>query len=62
MKLDETRKSLEDLRPMFESVECSEFKFPHPFFGDLTAHEWLALVGGHELRHTQQIERILAQV
>ena len=62
VKLAETRKSLEDLRPMFESVECSEFKFPHPFFGDLTAHEWLALVGGHELRHTQQIERILAQV
>ena len=58
-KLDETRKSLEDLRPLFESVECSDFKFPHPFFGDLTAHEWLALVGGHEFRHTKQIEKNL---
>lgn len=59
VKLDETRAKLEDLRPMFESVECSDFKFPHPFFGDLTAHEWLALVGGHELRHLQQIKKIL---
>ncbi|CAN5341405.1 DinB family protein [soil metagenome] len=61
VKLDETRKSLEDLRPMFESVECSDFKFPHPFFGDLTAHEWLALVGGHEFRHITQIEKILSE-
>lgn len=61
VKLDETRKSLENLRPLFESVECSDFKFPHPFMGDLTAHEWLALVGGHELRHLQQIKKILGE-
>jgi len=54
-KMDETRRALEDMRPLFESVECSDFKFPHPFMGDLTAHEWLALVGGHEARHLKQI-------
>lgn len=59
VKLDETRAKLEELRPMFESVECSDFKFPHPFFGDLTAHDWLALIGGHELRHIKQIKEIL---
>lgn len=59
VKLDETGTKLEELRPLFESVECSDFKFPHPFFGDLTAHDWLALVGGHEFRHIQQIEEIL---
>jgi len=59
--IDENRKKLEDLRPLFESVECSDFKFPHPYFGDLTAHEWLALLGGHEARHTRQIEGILSQ-
>lgn len=59
VKLDETKAKLEELRPLFESVECSDFKFPHPFFGDLTAHDWLALVGGHELRHIKQIEGIL---
>jgi len=58
-KMDENRQRLEELRPLFESVECSEFKFPHPFMGDLTAHEWLTLVGGHEARHLRQIENIL---
>ncbi len=61
VKMDEARDELEKLRPLFESVECSDFKFPHPFMGDLTAHEWLALVGGHEARHLQQISNRLKQ-
>ncbi len=61
-KMDETRRALEDLRPLFETVECSDFKFPHPFFGDLTAHEWLTLVGGHEARHQKQISSILEKI
>ncbi len=58
-KMDETRGELEKLRPLFESVECSDFKFPHPFMGDFTAHEWLILVGDHEARHLRQIEAML---
>lgn len=58
-KMEETRGKLEELRPLFESVESSDFKFPHPFMGDLTATEWLALVGGHEARHLRQIEKML---
>jgi hypothetical protein len=61
-KMDENRVKLEELRPLFETVECSEFKFPHPAFGDLTAHEWLALLGGHEMRHIAQIQKILSQI
>lgn len=61
-KLDENRQKLEELRPLFESVECSDFKFPHPAFGDLSAHEWLALLGGHEMRHIQQIKNLLARI
>jgi len=60
-KMDENREKLEELRSLFETVECSDLKFPHPYFGDLTAHEWLALLGGHEARHTKQIEGILSQ-
>lgn len=60
-KMEETRQKLKNLRPLFESVECSDFKFPHPFMGKLTAHEWLALVGGHEIRHLRQIKNILNQ-
>lgn len=58
-KMEETRKRLNELRPLFETVECSDYKFPHPAFGELTAHEWLALLGGHEMRHIEQIKRIL---
>ena len=58
-KMEENRKILEDLRPLFETVECSDFKFPHPFMGDLTAHEWLTLIGGHEARHLRQIGKML---
>lgn len=60
-KMDETQREMEKMQPLFESVECSDFKFPHPFMGDLTAHEWLALVGGHEARHLRQIENILGK-
>ena len=60
-KMESSRRALEDLRPLFETVECADFKFPHPFMGDLTAHEWLALIGGHEARHIRQIEKRLAK-
>ncbi len=60
-KMDEARDELEKLRPLFESVECSDYKFPHPFMGELTAHEWLALVGGHEARHLRQIENRISK-
>ena len=58
-KLDENTERLNELRPHFESVGGTEFKFPHPFFGEISAHEWLALKGGHEMRHIKQIERLL---
>ncbi|MBK8812535.1 MAG: DinB family protein [Acidobacteria bacterium] len=58
--LDENRIRLNDLRSAFETVECTEFTFPHPAFGDMSAHEWLALLGAHEARHISQIRRILA--
>ena len=46
----------------FESIDLSEQKFPHPYFGDMTAVEWLVLTGGHETRHTAQIERLLGKI
>ena len=61
-KMDETRQKLEELKPLFETVDCSDLKFPHPAFGPLTAHDWLALLGGHETRHIRQIENVLAKI
>lgn len=34
-------------------------KFPHPWFGPMDAHGWLALSGGHMAIHRTQIGRIL---
>lgn len=37
----------------------TQAKFPHPWFGPMDAHGWLALSGGHMAIHRTQIERIL---
>ena len=58
-KMKENRRRLEELKPLFESVECADFKFPHPFLGELTAHEWLVLLGAHEARHLAQIKTFI---
>ncbi len=54
-----TKTKLEQLRPLFDEFSSTDAKFPHPFLGDLTAAEWLCLIGGHEVRHMHQIRRIL---
>lgn len=60
-KLEQTREQLEQMRDAFKTVDGTGPKFPHPYFGDMSAQEWLALKGGHELRHIKQIERIVAK-
>lgn len=59
--MEQTRAKLNDMRPMFETIEGTSHTFPHPAFGNMNAHDWLVLIGGHETRHTAQIKRILAQ-
>ena len=61
-KLEENRTKLNELRPLFESCDCNENKFPHPFLGDISAGEWLTLIGGHESRHLRQIKNVLAKI
>ena len=61
-KLDETTERLKEMRSLFDSVDGTEFKFPHPFFGDISAQEWLTLKGGHEMRHIRQIEKLLQSI
>ncbi|NNE65356.1 MAG: hypothetical protein HKN33_02220 [Pyrinomonadaceae bacterium] len=48
------------MKPLFEETNGTVLSFPHPAFGKLTAIDWLVLIGGHENRHTSQIERILS--
>ena len=61
-KMEENRENLKKLRPLFETTDGTDHKFPHPAFGELTAHEWLALIGGHELRHIKQIKNLLKKI
>jgi len=58
--LEKVTETLEKLRPLFESVNGTEHTFPHPYFGPMSAQDWLVLLGVHETRHTIQIEKILA--
>ena len=61
-KLDELQGQYADLRSKFETVDGVDAKFPHPYFGDLSAQEWLVLSGAHEIRHLKQIRRVLAAI
>lgn len=53
---------LNDLKPLFEAYDSNDHKFPHPFFGGLSAGEWLTLIGAHEARHVKQIRAMLAKL
>jgi hypothetical protein len=60
--LDENRIKLNSIKQLFETFDGNEFTFPHPFFGEISAIEWLRLLGGHEARHTRQIEALVAKI
>jgi hypothetical protein len=57
-KIRETELFFDTLRADLESFDLSEHTYPHPFFGQTTAAEWLVLAGGHAERHTKQIEAL----
>ncbi len=60
--LEESERAFEALRPAFEEFDPNAFKFPHPFFGEMSAAEWLMLAGGHEARHLSQIKKIIGKL
>jgi hypothetical protein len=61
-KMNANRPAIDALRSDLEKYDLSGPKFPHPYFGDITAAEWLIVAVGHEHRHTKQIERLLAKI
>src|SRR5687768_3543175 len=46
-KFAENQEKLLKLKPLFEKYDSTGHRFPHPFLGNLSAGEWLILVGGH---------------
>lgn len=61
-KLAAATDTLKSLRSDLESTDVSGHTFPHPYFGPLTAAEWLVIAGLHERRHTSQIESLLTKI
>jgi hypothetical protein len=61
-RLSANRERLSGIRHLFETLDSTKEKFLHPYFGDLSAAEWLVLRGGHEERHIEQIDRIIANM
>ena len=61
-KFAENQEKLLELKPMFEKFDSSGHRFPHPYLGDLSAGEWLILVGGHKIRHFKQMERLADRI
>jgi len=62
MKMTENRTVFETLLPLFKEFDGTSPKFPHPYFGPLSAQEWLILSGEHARRHTKQIEKLIEKV
>jgi hypothetical protein len=60
-KMAESLEILNQLRNGLETIDTQKLTFPHPFFGELSATEWLVLNGGHEFRHIDQIDEILSK-
>ena len=48
------------MRQRIETTNIGVVSFPHPAFGALSGYQWLALMGIHQGRHIEQIERIKA--
>lgn len=61
-KMEDNKAFLDQLREPLAAKGRSASTFPHPFFGALSAAEWLALKGLHEARHTRQIASVLAEL
>jgi len=59
---DANGEALNQLKQLFETVDSNEHKFPHPFFGGLSAGEWLTLIGAHEARHIRQIKGLVEKL
>lgn len=60
--LEASREAMISLREKFQRFDGIDPKFPHPYFGDLSAQEWFVLSGAHEERHLRQIHRLLEKL
>ena len=61
-KIDENQIMFESLRTLFLEFDGISSKFLHPYFGPLSAQDWLVLSGEHIRRHTNQIQELVEKI
>jgi hypothetical protein len=62
VNLGRATRDIKAMGPEMERYDLSGHRFPHPYFGEITAIDWLIVMGRHELRHGRQIEGLLAKM
>lgn len=60
-RLKASRARMTEAVEQLASYDLSKLTYPHPFAGDLNAYQWMLIAGGHEFRHTEQINRMKSQ-
>lgn len=56
--LDSSREELMVALDGAEACDLSKVTQPHPVLGPLDGYQWIAIIGGHEMRHALQIDEI----
>ncbi len=56
--LESSREELLAVLSEAEGRDLSKVSQPHPALGPLDGYQWIAIIGGHEVRHSLQIEEI----
>jgi len=57
-RLEASRARLNEIIARIGQYDLTRLVYPHPFIGELNMYQWLILAGGHERRHTAQIDRV----
>ena len=60
-RLEASRKSFLEMVARLGQYDLSLLKYPHPLLGELNMYQWFIIAGGHERRHTAQIDRMKAE-
>jgi len=58
-RLAEARKTTLEFVEATRDRDLGEYRFPHPFFGNLDVYEWLRMIGYHDVRHAKQVREIV---
>jgi len=62
LSMEESLSALAAMGEKLEGTDLMTLKYPHPYFGEMTAPEWMVLRNKHETRHVRQAQAILEKI